>query len=399
MTHYEPVSYAILIAGVIPLGFLYVIKWLNFFETHRFRYILLALVWGAIALELAYLVNHPLKLIFGLPFVATRTGPTGEEIFKSLVLLYLVRRGAMTSFIDGAVYGFAAGIGFAIAENMLYLSRVDADTGVVIGTSRAFMASVLHGSLSAIVGMAVGGFPLGRVKHPLLAWVIGLIVAIAIHTAYNETVFLNVAAGRIGYLDLAAIALGALVLVGGTIMWGLRLERRRLRKSLGMKTGVSKGEAMLVQRIDDLDDLLAPIEERFGELKREQVANALLLGAQLAMKQDLIRKTKDPELRAELAPQITELKRELKQARDDVGIYIMSYVRSIMPKATWSLWARLEQALAKIQAPRINVWDLLEARLVGHNATGEGMHALVRAELVARGRSAALAIEAEEEED
>src|SRR5436190_7916513 len=202
MTHYEPISYAILIAGVIPLSFLYLIKWLNFFETHRFRYILLALVWGAIALELAYLVNHPLKLIFGLPFVATRTGPTGEEIFKSLVLLYLVRRGAMTSFIDGAVYGFAAGIGFAIAENMLYLSRVDADTGVVIGTSRAFMASVLHGSTSAIVGMAVGGFPLGRVKHPLLAWVIGLVVAIAIHTAYNETVFLNVAAGRIGYVDL-----------------------------------------------------------------------------------------------------------------------------------------------------------------------------------------------------
>src|SRR5205814_7883366 len=129
-----------------------------------------------------------------------------------------------------------------------------------------------------------------RVRQPFLAWVIGLVIAIAIHTAYNATVFLNVAAGRIGYVDLAAIALGALVLVGGTIMWGLRLERRRLRKSLGMKTGVSKGEAMLVQRIDDLDDLLAPIEERFGELKREQVANALLLGAQLAMKQYLIRK-------------------------------------------------------------------------------------------------------------
>ena len=43
MTHYEPISYAILIASVVPLAFLYLIKWLNFFETHRVRLILLAL--------------------------------------------------------------------------------------------------------------------------------------------------------------------------------------------------------------------------------------------------------------------------------------------------------------------------------------------------------------------
>ena len=184
---------------------------------------------------------------------------------------------------------------------MLYLSRVDVDTGVVIGVSRAFMASVLHGSTSAIVGMAVGGFPLGRVKHPLLAWLIGLVVAITIHTTYNVTVFQNFVSGHTELLVLAGIALSALALVGALIIWGLRLERRRLRKGLGIKAGVSKGEAMLVQRIEDLDDLLAPIEERYGEVKREQVANALLLGAQLAMKQDLIRHTKDPELRAELA--------------------------------------------------------------------------------------------------
>jgi RsiW-degrading membrane proteinase PrsW (M82 family) len=396
MTHYEPISYAILIAGVIPLSFLYVIKWLNFFETHRFGYILLALVWGGICLELAYLVNHPLKLIFGLPFVATRTGPAGEEIFKSLVLLYLARRGAMTSFVDGAVYGFASGIGFAIVENMLYLSRVDVDTGVVIGTTRAFLASVLHGSTSAIVGMAVGGFPLGRVNHPLLAWLVGLVFAIAIHTAYNVTVFQKFASGHTEVLVLACIALGALALVGALIMWGLRLERRRLHKSLGMKAGVSKGEAMLVQRIEDLDDLLAPIEERYGEVKREQVANALLLGAQLAMKQDLIRKTKDPELRAELAPQITELKRDLKQARRDVGIYIMSYARSIMPKATWSLWARLGQILTKLGTPGTNLWNVLEAKLAVHDSTGTGMHARIQATLDAQMRAAALATEGEE---
>jgi cell division protein ZapA (FtsZ GTPase activity inhibitor) len=161
--------------------------------------------------------------------------------------------------------------------------------------------------------------------------------------------------------------------------------------------GVSKSEARLVQRVEDLDDLLEPVEQRFGEIKREQVANALLLGAQLAMKQDLIRKTRDAELRAELAPQITELKQELKQARNDVGIYIMSYVRSIIPKTTWSIWARLGQILAKLETPRMNLWDVLEAKLDVHDSAGEGMHARIRTELAARAGAAALAVEGEEE--
>src|SRR5215471_10331384 len=189
MQHFEPTSYAILVACVIPLAFLYVIKWLDFFETHRLRWVLVALVWGGFSLELSYLVDHPIRMILGMPFVATHTAPAVEEIFKSLVLLYLVRRAATTSFVDGAVYGFAAGIGFAIVENMLYLSRVDVNTGVVLGTLRAFLSSVLHGSTSALVGMAVSGFPLGRVNNPLLAWFVGLVAAIAIHTAYNNVAF------------------------------------------------------------------------------------------------------------------------------------------------------------------------------------------------------------------
>jgi RsiW-degrading membrane proteinase PrsW (M82 family) len=396
MPHYVPSSYSIIFASVIPLVFLYLIKWLNFFETHKFRLIILALVWGAISVELSYQVSHPMALDLGKRFVGTHTAPIVEEVFKSLILLYLVRRSDTTFFVDGAVYGFASGIGFAIAENMLVLSRVDVDTGLIVSITRAFLASVLHGSTTAMVGIAVAGFPLGRVKHPILAWIIGLFIAISIHTAYNNTAFHHFVFGQTGLLVLAAIAFSALLLVAGTILWGLRRERTRLRKSLGMQRGVSKGEAMLVQRIDDLDSLLAPIEERFGEIKREQVASVLLLGAQLSMKQDLIRRTKDPELRVQLAAQITEAKRDLKHLRHDVGMYVMSYVRSIMPKTTWSLWVRLDQILTKLGTPQTNLWNALEAKLVGHDSSGIAMHARIQTELDARVRAAALATEREE---
>src|SRR5438093_11203108 len=208
MPHFQPISYSILIASLIPLLFLFLIKWLNFFETHRVMLIILALLWGAISTELSYLVSHPMALVLGKQFVGTHTAPIVEEIFKSLVLLYLVRRADTTFFVDGAVYGFASGIGFAIAENMLYLSRVDVDTGLVVGTTRAFVSSVMHGSTTAVVGMAVAGFPLGPIKHPLLAWVIGLVVAIAAHTAYNNTAFHHFVFGQTGYVVLACIAFG-----------------------------------------------------------------------------------------------------------------------------------------------------------------------------------------------
>ena len=114
------------------------------------------------------------------------------------------------------------------------------------------------------------------------------------------------------------------------------------------------------------------------------------------MKQALIRKTKDPELRTELASQITELKRDLKQQRHEVGMYVMSYVRSIMPKTTWSLWARLEQILTKLETPRTNLWNVLGAKLAVHDSTGMGLHARVQAELDARAWIAALATDGEE---
>lgn len=376
--------YSILIASAVPLLFLYIIKWLNFFETHRPKLIFIALAWGAISVLFSYLVDHPLVPIVGRPVVAVKIGPSVEEIFKSLILLYLVRRADYTYFVDGAIYGFAVGIGFAVAENMLYLSRVDVNTGLIVAITRAFSASVMHGGSTALVGIAMGGFPLARKVHPLIAWVVGLAIAIAYHMTYNDLAFKNF--GQKGQLIIFGIAFGGLLVVAAAILWGLRRERRRLRKSLGMTAGVSRGEASLVQRIDDLDKLLLPVETRFGELKREQVANVLLLGAQLAMKEAQIKGTSDAEFRSELEAELVDAKRELKKQRHGVGMYVMSYVRSIVPRTTWSLWARLGQTLTRIEAPSTNMWVSLEAGLMRSRMEGESLHARIQTELGARER-------------
>jgi len=378
--------YSILIASAVPLIFLFLIKWLNFFETHRARLIFLALAWGAFSVELSYLVDHPLVALVGRQYLATHSAPVVEEIFKSLILLYLVRRADYKHFVDGAIYGLAAGLGFAIAENMLYLSRVDVNTGLILAVTRAFSTSLMHGSATAVVGIAIGGFPLTRAIWPWLALIIGWIIAITYHISFNRFVFAK--PGFTGLLILVGMAFAGLMLVAAAILWGLAQERRRLRKSLGLKIGVSKGEAGLIQHIEDLDDMLAPVEQRFGAGKREQVAHVLLLAAQLGMQEEQIRKTRDAELRVELAAQITDAKRELKRQRRVVGMYAMSYVRSIMPKAKWSLWARLGQSLTRVPASAGSIWSAVDSRVGLAAGAGVSNYVYVQRRLDERGQAA-----------
>jgi RsiW-degrading membrane proteinase PrsW (M82 family) len=376
--------YSILIASLVPLLFLYIIKWLNFFETNRPGPLFAALAWGVVAFTMSYLVDHPLVPIFGRPTVAIKIGPTVEEVFKSLILVYLVRRADYTWFVDGAIYGFAAGIGFAVPENMLYLSRVDVDTGIILAITRAFSSSVMHGGSTALVGIVIGGFPLARRLHPLLALVAGWAIAIAYHMTFNELAFKEW--GRTGLEVIWGLAFGWLAMLVAIILWGLRQERRRMRRTLVTKAGVSRGEAGLIRHIDDLDRLLDPVEERFGAAKREQVAGVLVLGAQLAMKEAQMRGTKDRELQAELASEISAAKAALKRQRAEVGLYVMSYVRSIVPRATWSLWARLGQAIARTPAATNSMWAALAARADPAAADSTTLHARVTAALDARER-------------
>ena len=365
--------FSILIASLVPLTFLLIVHWLDFFGTHRASLLYIALAWGAFSVLLSYLVDHPLVPIVGRPFVGVRIGPAVEEIFKSLVLLYLVRRADYSYFVDGAIYGFAAGIGFAVAENMLYLSRVDVDTGIIVSISRAFSASVMHGGSTALVGIVVGGFPLARALHPLLAWVVGLALAIAYHTAYNRIAFESL--GTRGLWILLAIALGGLAVIVLAIRWGLRRERRRVRKALGLRSGVARGEAHLIQHVEDLDDMLAPVGARFGEAKRDEVAEVLLMAAQLAIKETQLRGTRDRELQVELAGEVATMRRALRERRRRVGMYVMSYVRSVVPHARWSIYARLGHALARSPgAAASSLWTTLGGRVGTRPRDASTMH-------------------------
>src|SRR5206468_4167920 len=112
----------LLVAIVVPMAFLYGVHWLDLYGSDRPGIVLGCVAWGLVAFLLSFLANRFCIDILGLgrPWVTTRTAPFVEEAFKSLVLVYLVRRGKLAYFVDGAIYGFAVGIGFAIIEDLRY---------------------------------------------------------------------------------------------------------------------------------------------------------------------------------------------------------------------------------------------------------------------------------------
>ncbi|HEX7589218.1 MAG TPA: hypothetical protein VF478_12955, partial [Anaerolineae bacterium] len=187
------------------------------------------------------------------------------------------------------------------------------------------------------------------------------------------------------------IGLGGVALITAIILWGLREEKQWLREELGGKLRVSAEEASIVQHMGDLEDLLAPIEKRFGKTKRQQVAAFLHLEAQLGLKQEAEDKSMDPATRAALAEQIALSEKELDVERRRVGVYVMSFVRAIMPPTDWSLWARLGQTLSRPASPRVSMWSALAPKLrVSQRSPTDGVYGRVQAELDARAQAAAL---------
>ncbi len=123
---------AVLIAAGTPAAFLLIIYTLDLYASRTFRLVVLCFGWGAVgAFGLSYLLNTHVGLPLGRALGATNPyllltvaiAPVIEETAKSLSLFYVSRRSEFTYFVDGAIYGFAAGIGFSIIENFLYLSQ------------------------------------------------------------------------------------------------------------------------------------------------------------------------------------------------------------------------------------------------------------------------------------
>ncbi len=111
--------------------------------------------------------------------------PVIEETCKSLLPVYLIWTGRVGFLVDAAIYGFAIGAGFAVVENIYYLSELN-DPNLLLWIVRGFGTAIMHGGVSAAFAIAakslVGRDGAPRVYH----FIPGLLFAIVVHSIYNH---------------------------------------------------------------------------------------------------------------------------------------------------------------------------------------------------------------------
>nr|MBN1228275.1 PrsW family intramembrane metalloprotease [Anaerolineae bacterium] len=338
------------VATAVPLIALYVIFTLDLYGTGSFRTVLSCFAWGIVAFGLAF-EFHTLLLNRGIIYYDTFArfvAPVTEEILKALLLIYLVRRPNFTYFVDGAIYGFAIGIGFAVFENYFYI----ADSYAAFGTafSRVISTNLMHATTSAVVGIALGHARFQKFPTSVLTLLGGLLVGMAIHTGFNNMVT-RVYSGLL-LLYAATVGVAGFGFIAFMIKRGLQEGRKWIEEALGEADRVTAGEKAVVNQLSDIYDLLQPIRERFGEEKTKQVEQFLKLQAQLGIKRKTLDKLSDDRMRKGVEEQMDEIRARMDGVRRDVGAYVMLYVRAIIPPDTSPLWNMLENAIQQRIAER-----------------------------------------------
>ena len=352
---------ALTIATLIPLLFLFIVYNRDTYRLGQFQFILYCIVWGGAAYFLAYLVNSTLvnNYIISENFLIRFLAPLVEETLKGLFLFYLVRLPKFTYFVDGAIYGFACGIGFAIFENFEYVLG-NPSIAVSLAISRVLSTNLIHATGSALIGISLGLWRLEKSRLRFLYPLGGWLLAFAMHTAFNNIVSDDTE--LIFAFILSFIGIGIIIFA---ILQGLKEEKRWIEEQLGTSDGVTSNETAILQRINKIGDILAPVARHFGAQKASQAEQFLFMQARLGILKKTVEKLQDEKMRRAAQKQVDELRVQMDEIRRAVGAYCMLYLRNIFPEDASPIYVLLQQRLAAADKSQAGtgLWKTLDQRV------------------------------------
>jgi RsiW-degrading membrane proteinase PrsW (M82 family) len=181
--------------ALIPvLVLLALFVWLDAFKLMSFREVLQLLVLGGITAIVIYPISGRLidTLPIGFSGYSRFVAPWLEEAIKAAAMIGLFWFNRIGYKLDAVISGFAIGAGFSVVENVIYLTifpEYGIGTWLVRGLGTAFM----HGTTLAILAAIAHELAeretresAGDFNFNLLWFVPGYLVAVAVHTAFNQ---------------------------------------------------------------------------------------------------------------------------------------------------------------------------------------------------------------------
>lgn len=177
-----------LLAGFVPVvAFLLGLRVMDSYKLVHRRTLLATLAGGVAAAALAFAANRALLDVAHVAPDALRAwwAPVLEEALKAALLVWLVQSERVGFVVDAAVLGFAAGTGFALAENVYYAGALH-DASLPLWLARGLGTAIMHGSATALFALLGKALSDRWEQIGLLAFAPGLLIAVAVHAAYNQ---------------------------------------------------------------------------------------------------------------------------------------------------------------------------------------------------------------------
>ena len=175
---------------VLPvLCFLTALFYLDSYRLVRPVLVLAVLGAGVAAAAIAFVVNRALLDAFALERLAYAryVSPFLEEALKGAIVVALIRRHRIGFLVDAAILGFAAGCGFALAENV-HVLWIAGDAGTATWIVRGFGTSIMHGGATAIVAVVALAVTEREESRGLVAARPGFAAAVLLHSLFNHLV-------------------------------------------------------------------------------------------------------------------------------------------------------------------------------------------------------------------
>jgi len=185
------------IGGILP-AILWVWFWNREDKLHPEpkRLIILTFLAGMVTVALVIPLQKIAIAIFVQTNIVVFAWAAIEEIMKLLVAyIVILQRKEVDEPIDYMIYILTLALGFAAAENTLFLISPLTNDGILgsilTGNLRFLGATLLHVLTSSVIGasLAFAYYRTKRIKHEYL--VVGVILAIALHGAFNFFILHN----------------------------------------------------------------------------------------------------------------------------------------------------------------------------------------------------------------
>ena len=259
----EPIVGTLVILSVVPAFAIAAYVWYSDVTTGEplsvlvitFTLAVLFAMFAAVINSIAQGFFGVLPPLIGLPlFFFLVVAPVEETVKLLAVRLYAYRDVRFDAVIDGAVYGAAAGLGFATIENAIYITQ-GLESGLatpeLIGAAGGTAAVRALAGPGHVLYSAIAGFYLGLAKfnreHAGPIVVKGLLIAAVFHALYNTLagVVPGVLTAAATWITPGVAIIGFIVLYDGIVGYFLYRKiaaYRRAYKDAGITHTDREGE-------------------------------------------------------------------------------------------------------------------------------------------------------------